>query len=315
MAVVSVLYAIMASATEWKMFAACWVAATVMNALQWPAMLSMIAESAPPDIRGKVVGLIDACYFAGITLGPVLGAYLIEPFGWSVSGLVLLSAAGYFMSGIIRGVGLKETYRPAARPAPEEGPSLSPMLFGFGLLTVLGYVTYALTVEGPFLALFSEDVLGMNKPDINLLMAAGAGLSLFAALFGGYLTDRIGMNRTFALSAASTALLLVPLSMGSPGAAWIIVLLFVPTEFCQVAYQKFMTTAISESKRATFVGAVNTLIGLTAPASVLVAGGLYSAARAAPFIVAAAASALSLAALPFLRKTASRPQEAIHSKP
>jgi MFS family permease len=131
-------------------------------------------------------------------------------------------------------------------------------------------------------------------------MATGAGLSFVFAFVGGYLTDRIGMPKTFALTGFATAALLVPLVVGFPGGSVYIVLLFIPTEIAQVAFQKYMTTIISETRRATFVGAVNTLIGLIAPLSVVLAGQLYVKAKMTPFVIAAAASLLSIGALPFL---------------
>lgn len=299
---VSVLYVLMAWVEDWPLFAALWVGVTVANAIQWPAMLSMIVESAPPENRGKVVGLMDACYFAGITLGPLAGAQLMESLGWPVAYLVVLSGIAYAVCSVWRLVGLKETWCPSRETSVEKGPSLRLLYVGFGVLTVGGYITYALTVEGPFLALFAEDVLRWSEPQINRLMACGAALSFAAAFVGGYLTDRFGMIRTFAFSGILTALLLVPLSLEAAAAPVVIALLFIPAEFSQVAFQKYMTTAVSESRRATFVGAVNTLIGLTAPPAVLLGGALYADSKGMPFWVAAAASLLSLAALPWLAR-------------
>ncbi|MFU2208130.1 MFS transporter [Solidesulfovibrio sp. C21] len=44
--------------------------------------LALVAAAYPPELRGRKIGIVSACTYAGLSLGPVLGGYVTGHFGW-----------------------------------------------------------------------------------------------------------------------------------------------------------------------------------------------------------------------------------------
>ena len=44
--------------------------------------LALVAAAYPPHLRGRKIGIVSACTYAGLSLGPVLGGYVTSHFGW-----------------------------------------------------------------------------------------------------------------------------------------------------------------------------------------------------------------------------------------
>ena len=44
--------------------------------------LALVAAAYPPELRGRKIGIVSACTYAGLSLGPVIGGYVTGHFGW-----------------------------------------------------------------------------------------------------------------------------------------------------------------------------------------------------------------------------------------
>lgn len=44
--------------------------------------LALVAAAYPPELRGRKIGLVSACTYAGLSLGPVIGGFVTSRFGW-----------------------------------------------------------------------------------------------------------------------------------------------------------------------------------------------------------------------------------------
>lgn len=44
--------------------------------------LALVAAAYPPHLRGRKIGIVSACTYAGLSLGPVIGGYVTGHFGW-----------------------------------------------------------------------------------------------------------------------------------------------------------------------------------------------------------------------------------------
>ncbi|MHC1712220.1 MAG: MFS transporter [Solidesulfovibrio sp.] len=44
--------------------------------------LALVAAAYPPEVRGRKIGIVSACTYSGLSLGPVLGGYVTGHFGW-----------------------------------------------------------------------------------------------------------------------------------------------------------------------------------------------------------------------------------------
>lgn len=51
-------------------------------AMSLSGSLALVAAAYPPEARGRKIGLVSACTYAGLSLGPVLGGYVTGHFGW-----------------------------------------------------------------------------------------------------------------------------------------------------------------------------------------------------------------------------------------
>lgn len=51
-------------------------------AMMLSGSLALVAAAYPPQMRGRKIGLVSACTYAGLSVGPVLGGYVTGHFGW-----------------------------------------------------------------------------------------------------------------------------------------------------------------------------------------------------------------------------------------
>ena len=86
------------------------VGAAIMGATS----TALVAEAYPPSKRGTAIGVNTMAVYAGLTLGPVLGGFLVQGFGWRSIflvnipiGITTLLLSTYWL----RGLGVKTTKR------------------------------------------------------------------------------------------------------------------------------------------------------------------------------------------------------------
>ena len=84
------------------------------------ASIALLTASFPPESRGQVLGINTAATYTGLSLGPVIGGFLVEQYGWRsifyvTFGLGLLALFSVFL--MVKGAelawALKDTDTPA----------------------------------------------------------------------------------------------------------------------------------------------------------------------------------------------------------
>lgn len=60
--------------------------------------LALVAAAYPPKVRGRKIGIVSACTYAGLSLGPVIGGYVTSHFGWRY---VFLMSVPFGLAGTI----------------------------------------------------------------------------------------------------------------------------------------------------------------------------------------------------------------------
>ncbi len=98
-------YGLMGTAHHWIPVVTFYMAANICSALQSPSFISMIAESSTH--KGTAFGIYEGFVALGITIGPLLGAYMV--YRITIPGLILLTACMALIVAVIRTVLLKET--------------------------------------------------------------------------------------------------------------------------------------------------------------------------------------------------------------
>ena len=162
---------------------------------------TMAASVYPPEMRGRVLGYTIASVYIGLSLGPVLGGYLVGSFGWP--SVFWLGAAG-FLPPLVIALMVKVEQRPArgakldlksalmwaaavsalflgltSITRPPWGPALSAL----GLILAFFYVKVSLSSPDPILdmRLFAESrcfAFSSLAAFICYSVATGTGLLL-----------------------------------------------------------------------------------------------------------------------------------------
>jgi len=169
-------------------------------------------DMAPPEHRGRMIGLYGLAIWTGLTLGPPVGEGLLRLGGYE---LVWAFAAGAPALGALIASQLPESVAPGGAGA--RGPIISREAIGPG-------VTFSLSVVG-FAAVSAFIVLSLDDRGIG---HGATVFSVFAAtvvatrLVGGGLPDRIGAARC-ALGAAGVETVGLVL-LGSAQTLWVAIL-------------------------------------------------------------------------------------------
>ena len=218
-------------------FATDWTHLLIFRAMQgvgagmfWPAATALIADSVLPGQRGRALGFFNTWVMVGIVLGPALGG-AIQFYGFEVLGLSEIDSyripfyfGGIFsaVSSVIAFIFIKEGSRRVASHSSTRGLGIAkPFKKTFRTLLAVRFANgFALIFIQPVLAFYFRDVLGLERTDAVLWLAASFFVSGLAGaavqLPAGNLADRGGRKKLMLIGvlAASVATILIPLAGG-----------------------------------------------------------------------------------------------------
>ena len=162
-----------------------------------------IVDIAPPERRGRVIGLYGLAVWSGLSIGPLIGELLLNASGYTA---VWLFAGIAPLVGALIALRLPDTFRPAghaerhpliAREAIRPGAALA--------LASLGYATVA-----SFVVLHLDD-RGIGHG--ATVFGAFATMVVLTRLVGGDLPDRVGPARVAIAAAAVEAVGLATMAL------------------------------------------------------------------------------------------------------
>lgn len=178
-----------------------------------------IVDIAPPQRRGRVIGLYGLAVWSGLSIGPLIGELLLQASGYT---LVWLFAGAAPLAGALIAFRLPDPFRPIAHAEPHPLIAREAIRPGTALaLASIGYATVAAFV-----------VLHLDARGIGhgaTVFGAFATMVVLTRLIGGDLPDRIGPARvatgaaivetiglaTMALAQSITVALAGALAMGA----------------------------------------------------------------------------------------------------
>jgi len=271
----------------------------IVGALQHPSLLSIQAESVPAARRGFAIAIVESAAMVGITIGPLIGARVFE---WSHSIgatwrlLALITAAVYLCVAIARLVFLRETDRRRSERTPFK-PDWRRLAIPLAI-TVCFVAAMLVTIDGPSVSLYIVDVTRGDEATVGYVNFFGGALAIVGALLGGWLADAWGAARVMAVSAAATALTLLPFAL--PQAPpdvdrALLAFAFLPIETFVIANWKLIASIGPPGRRALYVGMVTTTTGLVSSWGVVMSGYLYAGRnQAAPMLAAIGLALVSL---------------------
>jgi len=259
-----ILYFLAGNSSHWITLILFLTIANSLSALQLPSFYSMIAESVPKLKRGIAYSEFELFVVLGITIGPAIGMILIPRI--EIKYLFYFTSLTTFFCALARMFWLKETHH--HRIKINKFNSFK-SLFNKKILRVILalsslFLLFNLTTHGPFISLYANEVMNLDKPKINLLFALGGFAAVIYSLWGGKIIDKWGSKKVLSYSAAGLGIFIILWSLSS--SLWLIIALFIILnvffQSCYIAYGSFLADITHRQSRGLVIGFIGTCTGL-----------------------------------------------------
>lgn len=217
--------------------------------------LSIVADSVPPERRGKAMGVVMGAFAAASVLGVPAGLYLSRELGWrapffAVAGLgVVVASSAVFMLPPMRGhLGVRR-----------EQPGFA-QLFGQPNVLLSWAMTFIVMMGSfllvPNLSTYVQENLGYPRKSLGTLYLVGGVVSFFATQLAGRAVDAFG---SFRIGTLGTAVLAVVIYCGyvMVPPPWPVVVIFtsffLAMAFRNVSYNTLTSRVPGSGERARFM--------------------------------------------------------------
>ncbi|PFH10015.1 putative MFS family arabinose efflux permease [Collimonas sp. PA-H2] len=221
-------------------------------------VLAISTDLFPPQMRGRVMGLIQTAFAASQVLGIPIGLYLSNRWNWHVP---FLAMAGL---GVFGGLFVAWRMQPVADHLglPQEH---SPWMHLFHTLTerryLMAFATTSLLTTGgfmlmPFGSAYAVNNLGINLHDLPTVYLVTGLCTIFIGPLIGKAADAFGKFRVFMLGTAlSIIMVLIYTHLGPTSLAGLIAvnaILFVGIFSRMIPYQALVSSVPSATQRGSF---------------------------------------------------------------
>ena len=300
---------VFAFATAWTHVLFARSAAWIARGLRSPAREAMLADSVPPEARGRAFGLHRAMDTSGAALGPVVATLLLSivplrhVFGWAIVPGVLAALA---FAVLVRPDRTTRTLDP--QPFWKSVSALPPRFRGFlGAVFLFGMGDFARTL----LLLRATQLMvpewGIEKAATTaMLLYAGHNVIYAAASYPvGWLADRMSPERLLVVGYAVGVATAVMAAFAVPSLGYLIALFAVGG--LTLAFEDTLEGTVTAHQipshlRGTGYGVLATTNGVGDLLSSSIVGGLWS--LAGPEVAFSFAALLALAGTLVLARTA-----------
>ncbi len=281
----------------------------ITRSLVAPSFDAFVAEQSSEESRARVFGLVESLFMIVTVIGPLLGGWLVNRFGFRV---MLIVAAGFYgaATAIRLSMARQEAQAQEAEAMPLSWQGLKQTLGTVvGMVFSGGVLTWMVITDGVRDASFA---LSMNLLPIYMQEFGGLGafeIGLTGSLFGlavmlttlpaGWLADkrgeRVGIALGFLVVASSLVWLVYAVPVGRAGffAGW--VLAGIGVGLLSPAYRSLISKVLPKEVRGTGFGLLSTSLGLfSLPAPALGAQLWERVSPRFPFLITAGVAYLSV---------------------
>jgi MFS family permease len=231
------------------------------GAFQYPPLNALITESATDNRVARAFSITESAVLTGFIVGPLVGAAVIDYV--NIPTLIMCNGIVLMLSGIVRGIGLREPARHrASGMMPKLRAAIDANVRWYMLSNTLVVATFSI-IFGPFYAIFLRDVWRNSEAEINLLWSVGSLVSLGGIILGR-MSDRWGGKRVFVFSAVVYAVMMALWGI-APTWQWglaPLLLAFLFSEAMYMSQQTLQASITSPETRASVVGVIFTTAGL-----------------------------------------------------
>lgn len=298
----AVLYGVAFLGSNWQVLAVALVLLNLSGAIQGPAFVAVTAESVRVQRRAQAFSTFQFAASLATLLGPALGALIpLQDVRILIGSTAIASLiAAFARLWLLREV--REGTRTATR-LPLRA-ALEGNLRHLTLASTAFLLVAALTVNGPFIALYAHNVGGLSAAQVNLLYAFGWLPAVALSFWLGRRVSALGSARALGIGVAG--------HLGLLG-AWLMLRGFLPMvvvmmgsllfyQLALIAYGTLRMEEIDPRNAGALLGVIGTVSGLAAALGPVVAGAVVGAVGPlGAFLLAGAAGAWTLAALRSLR--------------
>ncbi len=258
------LYFLAGNSSHWFTLIIFLIMADSLSALQFPSFYSMIAESVPKNKRGIAYSRFELFVILGITIGPAMGMILIPRV--EIRYLFYFTSFVTFLCALARMIWIKEThhYRTKINKFDSFKKLFNKKMFLIVLALSSLFLLFNLTIRGPFISLYANEVMNLDKSKINLLFALGGFAAVIYSLWGGKTVDKWGSKKMLLYSASGLGIFTILWSLSSPllPAITLFAILYIFSQSCQIAYGSFLADITHQQSRGLVIGFIGTCTGL-----------------------------------------------------
>jgi len=272
-----------------------------------PSFSAFIAEQSSEQNRAKVFGLTDALFMIVGVVGPPLGGWLADAYGFRA--MLAVAWAFYAVATVMR-VQMARNARKNGEAHPQKlsfsglRQNLGTM---FGLLASGGLITWVLITDGVrdiafalsgnLMPLYLESIGGMTYQQIGWLGSVFGVCMMLVNVPAGWLADkkgeRIGIVLGFLLEALAMALFVNTQGFWGYAITW--ALFGIGVGMMSPAYNSLISKAVPEKVRGTAFGLFSTSLGLVSLPSPWIGAQMWERmSPRVPFLVTGAAALVSI---------------------
>ena len=249
---------------------------SVARALVGPSFDAFIAEHSSEENRGKVFGISQTIFMVVSVVGPPLGGWLAEDYGFKL--MLLVAGVFYFIAAIMR-IGMA---REAAKTAGTVRKELSfaslksnlitmfGMLFSGGLITWIlitdGFRDVSFQLSGNLFPVYMQEIGGLSIQQISWATALFGLCMMLVTIPGGWLSDKVGERVGIALGMVlmgGSLFILINIPQGNQWlyfAGWALAGMGVGVS--TPAYQSLISKAVPQNLRGMAFGLFSTSLGI-----------------------------------------------------
>jgi DHA1 family tetracycline resistance protein-like MFS transporter len=302
-------YIALISAPTWQWLLLAMAFQAVTGSLIGPSFDAFLAEHSNEQNRAKMFGISQALYGIVGVIGPVMGGWLVDLYGFKI--MLMVAAGFYVLATIIRVSMAREAARKAeAKPEKLSFTSLKSNLGTmFGLLIAGGVITWILITDGVrdisfglsmnFLPVYMQQYGLMSFRQIGLMNSIFGLFLMLSTIPGGWLADKISERFVIILGFISIGGALWMLIARAPAPLWFYgcgwVLAGIGVGLMTPAYQSLISKAVPKKVRGTAFGLFSSSLGLVSLPAPWVGGLLWEKiGPRSPFMITAGVSFLSV---------------------
>jgi len=261
-------------APTWQWVMSGMVFSAITRSLIGPSYSAFIAEQSSEKNRARVFGISDALFMIVSVLGPPLGGYLADAYGFRI--MLTFAWVLYFLGTIIR-VSMARTAARGHEANPQRlsmGNLRTNLCAMVGLLLSGGVITWVLITDGirdiafslsnNLMPVYLEQIGGMSFQQIGWLGSVFGGCMMLVTMPAGWLADkkgeRVGIVIGFLIE--FIAMFTFMQVTGFWGYAVVWALFGLGVGMMSPAYNSLISKAVPEKLRGTAFGLFGTSLGL-----------------------------------------------------